>query len=371
MGKLILHDIHKSYGKEKVLHGINIETGENQFLVLIGPSGCGKTTLLNIIAGLEQQSQGEILLNDRPLTHLSPKDRDIAMVFQSYALYPSMTVRNNILFGLENRGVPRAERQQILAEVTRMLQIESVLDRRPRQLSGGQQQRVAIGRAIARRPSLFLFDEPLSNLDAKLRVEMRSEIRRLHKQLQTSMVYVTHDQIEAMTMGDLIAVMNGGIIQQLGSPEEIYNNPANRFVAGFMGSPSMNFVPVTVRSGADGLALQVHGKEGGEVILPIPRRIQAALRPQEGRAITLGIRPEQISDPDSAREGEALHTLDLPVDLIEPTGPDTLVFTHLLGHPLVARVHPSTQLSVNGNCSLSLHLERAVFFDADTGKRLA
>ncbi len=371
MGKLILRDIHKSYGKDEVLHGINIETGENQFLVLIGPSGCGKTTLLNIIAGLEQESGGDILLNDRRLNGQSPKDRDIAMVFQSYALYPSMTVRNNILFALENRRVPKAERHQILTDVARMLQIEHLLDRRPRQLSGGQQQRVAIGRAIARRPTLFLFDEPLSNLDAKLRVEMRSEIKRLHQKLQTSMVYVTHDQIEAMTMGDLIAVMNGGVIQQLGSPESIYNDPANRFVAGFMGSPSMNFLPVTAREEESGLCLRIAGTEGDGNRLPLPARMQAALRSQLGRRIILGIRPEQITDPGSAREGEALHTLELNAELLEPTGPDTLVFTRLDGHALVARVHPSARVALGAPCTLSFHMERAVFFDPDNGARLA
>ncbi|WP_308389748.1 ATP-binding cassette domain-containing protein [Acidithiobacillus sp. AMEEHan] len=371
MGKLILQDIHKSYGKDEVLHGINIETGENQFLVLIGPSGCGKTTLLNIIAGLEQESGGDILLNDRHLNGLSPKDRDIAMVFQSYALYPSMSVRNNILFALENRKVPKAEREQILMDVARMLQIEHLLGRRPRQLSGGQQQRVAIGRAIARRPTLFLFDEPLSNLDAKLRVEMRSEIKRLHQQLQTSMVYVTHDQIEAMTMGDLIAVMNEGVIQQLGSPESIYNDPANRFVAGFMGSPSMNFLPVVPREEASGLCLRVAGSDGDGNVLPLPAKMQGALRGQLGRRITLGIRPEQITDPGSAREGESLHSIELGVELLEPTGPDTLVFTRLDGHSLVARVHPSTRLQVGSRCTLSFHMERAVFFDPDNGSRLA
>ncbi|MFA7657651.1 sugar ABC transporter ATP-binding protein [Acidithiobacillus thiooxidans] len=371
MGRLILKDIHKKFGKDEVLHGINIETEENQFLILVGPSGCGKTTLLNIIAGLEQESAGDILINDRRVNDLSPKNRDIAMVFQSYALYPSMSVRDNILFGLVNRHVPKNEREQILQDVAHMLQLDHLLDRRPRQLSGGQQQRVAIGRAIARRPALFLFDEPLSNLDAKLRVEMRTEIKRLHQQLKTTMVYVTHDQIEAMTMGDLIAVMNDGIIQQLGTPDAIYNDPANRFVAGFMGSPSMNFIPVTVCQGDGTVWLELRGEGQSASRLPLPPVLQSGLKSAVDRQVILGIRPEQITDPGSAREGSALHTMELMVEMTEPTGADTLVFTRLNKTPIVARAHPSTKLVQGTNTLLSFHMERAVFFDPDDGRRLA
>ncbi|MFA7496479.1 MAG: sn-glycerol-3-phosphate ABC transporter ATP-binding protein UgpC [Acidithiobacillus sp.] len=371
MGRLILRDIHKKFGKDEVLHGINIETGDNQFLILVGPSGCGKTTLLNVIAGLERESGGDILINDRRVNALSPKDRDIAMVFQSYALYPSMSVRDNILFGLINRHISKGDREQILQDVTHMLQLEKMLDRRPRQLSGGQQQRVAIGRAIARRPALFLFDEPLSNLDAKLRVEMRTEIKRLHQELKTTMVYVTHDQVEAMTMGDLIAVMNDGVIQQLGTPDTVYNDPANRFVAGFMGSPSMNFIPVTVRQSDGTLWLETQGGDSSPGHLPLPLSTQSKLKAVEGEDIILGIRPEQITDPGSAREGSALHTVELRVEMIEPTGADTLVFTRLNGTPLVARAHPSTALTQGTNTSLSFHMERAVFFGVGDGRRLA
>ncbi|MGD8914439.1 MAG: ATP-binding cassette domain-containing protein, partial [Candidatus Thiodiazotropha sp.] len=235
MQSLKIEGVHKSFGPVHVLKGIDIEIDPGQFLILVGPSGCGKSTLLNMIAGLEKITSGSIYIGERDVTHLSPKDRDIAMVFQSYALYPNMSIRKNISFGLEIRKVPKAEQEATVERVAKMLQIEPLLDRKPSQLSGGQRQRVAMGRALARDPAVFLFDEPLSNLDAKLRVEMRTEIKELHQRTGTSIVYVTHDQIEAMTLGDQIAVMKEGEIQQLGSPQEVYDNPANQFVAGFMG----------------------------------------------------------------------------------------------------------------------------------------
>ncbi|MDX1655032.1 MAG: ATP-binding cassette domain-containing protein, partial [Candidatus Competibacteraceae bacterium] len=265
MGALSIRNVRKAYGPVEVLKNIDIHIDDGQFLILVGPSGCGKSTLLNLIAGLETTTAGEIHIGERRVNDLSPKDRDIAMVFQSYALYPSMTVRGNIAFGLEIRKVPKAERQAAVQRVARMLQIEPLLERKPAQLSGGQRQRVAMGRALARDPALFLFDEPLSNLDAKLRVEMRSEIKLLHQRTATTIVYVTHDQIEAMTLGDRIAVMSGGEIQQFGTPQQIYDDPANLFVAGFMGSPSMNFIPVPVVEQDGGLGVELKGQAGSFV----------------------------------------------------------------------------------------------------------
>src|SRR4051812_11195429 len=259
MAGLSIRNVRKVYNNGvEVLKGIDIEIKDGQFLILVGGSGSGKSTLLNMIAGLESVTSGEIRIGERVVNDLPPKDRDIAMVFQSYALYPSMTVRENIAFGLGVKKVPPREQEEIVSRVAETLQITHLLDRRPAQLSGGQRQRVAMGRAISRKPSLFLFDEPLSNLDAKLRVEMRAEIKLMHQRLNSTIVYVTHDQIEAMTMGDLIAVMKDGVVQQLGTPQEIYDNPANLFVAGFIGSPAMNFIKGSVAVDA-----------GGEVFVPV------------------------------------------------------------------------------------------------------
>ena len=263
MSSLSIRNIRKVYTNgAEVLKGIDIEIKDGQFLILVGGSGSGKSTLLNMIAGLESVTSGEIMIDNKVVNDLPPKDRDIAMVFQSYALYPSMTVRENIAFGLNVKKVAKAEQEEIVNRVAETLQISHLLDRRPAQLSGGQRQRVAMGRAISRKPSLFLFDEPLSNLDAKLRVEMRAEIKRLHQRLKATIVYVTHDQIEAMTMGDLIAVMKDGVVQQLGTPQEIYDNPANLFVAGFIGSPSMNFITIkpVIENGAVSAVIENGGK---------------------------------------------------------------------------------------------------------------
>ncbi|QNM96163.1 ABC transporter ATP-binding protein [Chitinimonas koreensis] len=257
MGALSIRNVKKSYGDTHILKGIDIEIDKGQFLILVGPSGCGKSTLLNMIAGLDDISSGDIVIGDQVVNKLSPKDRDIAMVFQSYALYPNMSVKKNIAFGLDIRKVPKKEQEEIIGRVAKTLQIEHLLDRKPSQLSGGQRQRVAMGRALARNPTLFLFDEPLSNLDAKLRVEMRTEIKLLHQRLGTTIVYVTHDQIEAMTLGDRIAVMKDGEVKQFGSPQQIYDTPANLYVAGFIGSPSMNFIPCTL------------GEEGGRATVTL------------------------------------------------------------------------------------------------------
>src|SRR5690242_18203260 len=294
MSALILRDVHKRFGATEVLKGIDLEMGSGEFTVLVGPSGCGKSTLLNIIAGLDQPSAGTIEIGGRVVNDVAPKDRDIAMVFQSYALYPSMTVRQNITFGMECRRVPRAEQHKALADVARLLQIEPLLDRKPAQLSGGQRQRVAMGRALVRDPLLFLFDEPLSNLDAKLRVEMRMEIKRLHQRIGATIVYVTHDQIEAMTMATRIAVMHQGEVQQFADPDTIYRYPANLFVARFMGSPPMNTVTARLEA-ADGAPLAVIGAGRPD---EIRLRLQgfdtaAAFRDKD---VVLGIRPECIAE---------------------------------------------------------------------------
>ncbi|WP_028453158.1 ABC transporter ATP-binding protein [Chitinilyticum aquatile] len=362
MGALAIKNVTKSFGDTHILKGINIEIDAGQFLILVGPSGCGKSTLMNIIAGLEAPTSGEVHIADRVVNNVAPKDRDIAMVFQSYALYPTMNVRQNIAFGLETRKVPKAEQDEIIARVAKMLQIEHLLGRKPSELSGGQRQRVAMGRALARNPKLFLFDEPLSNLDAKLRVEMRAEIKQLHQRLKTTIVYVTHDQIEAMTLGDRIAVMKDGVIQQFGSPQEIYDAPANLFVAGFIGSPAMNFIPchIAEQQGVIGVALQ---GEGEPVFCALPPRLAQAGR--VGQAVILGLRPEQF-DLAGAGNGVACR-----IRIIEPTGPDTMLFSQLNGRDIIARVHPRHAPQPGELAWLAPDLGKAVLFDAVTETRLS
>src|SRR5262245_56990312 len=284
MSALTVHAVHKRFGSVEVLKGINLEMGAGEFTVLVGPSGCGKSTLLNIIAGLERQSSGNIQISGRVVDDVPPKDRDIAMVFQSYALYPSMTVRQNMTFGMECRNVPRARRNEAVARVAKLLQIDALLDRRPGQLSGGQRQRVAMGRALVRDPLLFLFDEPLSNLDAQLRAEMRMEIKQLHQRLGSTIVYVTHDQIEAMTLATRIAVMRQGVVQQFGDPETVYNRPANLFVARFMGAPPMNTLSARLEAGASGTIALV-GRGEAAIRFPVP----PAAASWVGREVVLGI----------------------------------------------------------------------------------
>src|SRR6478672_9707510 len=324
MASLTIRDLNKSFGSTAVLKGVNLEVKTGEFVVLVGPSGCGKSTLLAMIAGLESVSAGEIRIGERVVNGVPPKDRDIAMVFQSYALYPTMTVRANITFGMESRGVPKQARMEALTRVAQLLRIESLLDRKPSQLSGGQRQRVAMGRALVRDPALFLFDEPLSNLDAKLRVEMRTEIKKLHQRLGATIVYVTHDQIEAMTLATRIAVMKAGELLQLGTPKEIYENPADLFVAGFMGSPSMNLIPARLVEANGGLDVEVTRADGPPATLPLANG-HASWHGFAGRDVILGLRPEQISDPTNTEVlGPDSHRLDCLVEVTEPTGPDTL-----------------------------------------------
>ena len=369
MSSLSIRSIRKVYTNGvEVLKGIDIEIKDGQFLILVGGSGSGKSTLLNMVAGLESVTSGEILIDGKVVNDLPPKDRDIAMVFQSYALYPSMTVRENIAFGLNVKKVPKAEQEEIVSRVAETLQITHLLDRRPAQLSGGQRQRVAMGRAISRKPSLFLFDEPLSNLDAKLRVEMRAEIKLLHQRLKATIVYVTHDQIEAITMGDLIAVMKDGVVQQLGTPQEIYDNPANLFVAGFIGSPSMNFI--TVKPVIEGNEVFVAIENAGKSLrLALPFAADK-LRSYAGRDVILGVRPEQITDMSSAH-GDVGQELGCLIDLVEPTGPDTLLTTRLNGAAVTCRTHPREAVLPGQTMQLSFNLSKAALFDPANGERIA
>jgi multiple sugar transport system ATP-binding protein len=369
MASLTISSVTKTYPNGvPVLKGIDLEIDDGQFLILVGGSGCGKSTLLNMIAGLESVTAGEIRIGDRVVNELAPKDRDIAMVFQSYALYPSMTVRENIAFGLSLRKVSKAEQDATIMRVAKMLQMEHLLDRKPGQLSGGQRQRVAMGRALARNPALYLFDEPLSNLDAKLRVEMRSEIKLMHQRLKTTIVYVTHDQIEAMTLGDRIAVMKDGLIQQFGSPQEIYDNPANLFVAGFIGSPAMNFIQGKLTDAGQGLAFALTQGER-TTLLPLHIADAAAGRALAGREVILGIRPEQITTAGGAEDHHG-HPVDCLVDLIEPTGPDTLVFTQFNGTKVTGRVHPRAQPVPGQSMRLIFDTIKIVLFDPATEMRL-
>ncbi|HWD31815.1 MAG TPA: sn-glycerol-3-phosphate ABC transporter ATP-binding protein UgpC [Pseudomonas sp.] len=365
MATLELRNVNKTYGSglPDTLKHIDLAIDSGEFLILVGPSGCGKSTLMNCIAGLEQITGGAILVDDADISGMSPKDRDIAMVFQSYALYPTMNVRDNIAFGLKMRKMPAAAIDEEVARVAKLLQIEHLLTRKPGQLSGGQQQRVAMGRALARRPKIYLFDEPLSNLDAKLRVEMRTEIKLMHQRLKTTTVYVTHDQIEAMTLGDKVAVMKDGLIQQFGTPQQIYNDPANLFVASFIGSPPMNFIPLRLQR-QDG---RLHALlDSGQARCELPLGVSDA--GLEGREVILGIRPEQISLAPAQANG--LPSIRAEVQITEPTGPDLLVFITLNQTKVCCRLAPDVPTRVGDTLTLQFDPARVLLFDAASGERL-
>jgi multiple sugar transport system ATP-binding protein len=352
---LSIAGIRKVFGKGahavEVLQRIDIDVAPGEFLILVGPSGCGKSTLLNIIAGLEDPTEGQVRIAGKDVIGVAPAQRDIAMVFQSYALYPTMSVAENMGFALEMRKVPKAQRVQRVAKVAAMLQIEHLLERKPSQLSGGQRQRVAMGRALARDPQLFLFDEPLSNLDAKLRVEMRAEIKRLHQVSGITSVYVTHDQIEAMTLGSRIAVMKDGVLQQIGTPEAIYSQPANLFVAGFIGSPTMNFIAGHAHATGDAASFSF---EGGSLPLACP-----AATP-----LTLGVRPEHLHlAAQSAWRGQ--------VTLVEPTGADTFVRVQTAAACVTVRTQPGTSVRVGDTVGLAVDAAHTVWFDTPSGKRIS
>ncbi len=359
MSFLEIKQLRKKIGALEVLKGIDIELEKGGFLVMVGPSGCGKSTTLNAIAGLLTPSSGDIIIDGEVVTGLHPSKRDIAMVFQSYALYPNMNVEENIAFALEMRGVPKEERARRVEAVAKTLQISHLLKRKPGQLSGGQRQRVAMGRALVREPRVFLFDEPLSNLDAKLRVEMRAEIKRLHHKTGATIVYVTHDQIEAMTLATKIVVMKDGMIQQTGTPADIYNRPANLFVADFMGSPAMNMLKATVKEGR----ISLDGVEG--VAFPVPAGIETKLA--EGRKVIMGIRPEAITDTALADpQGRQIVPVDAHVEIVEPTGSDTYVTAALGPVKVTARARAETEVRPGQTFTLAFNLDKAVLFDPET-----
>jgi sn-glycerol 3-phosphate transport system ATP-binding protein len=360
VASLTFHDVAKSYdGKTLVLHDINVNVRDGEFVVIVGPSGCGKTTLLRMVAGLESVTSGDISIDDRVINGLEPKDRDIAMVFQNYALYPHMTVYDNMAYGLRIRGTNKAEIRARVENAATILELNEFLARKPRELSGGQRQRVAMGRAIVREPKVFLFDEPLSNLDAKLRVQMRSEIQRLHARLHTTSLYVTHDQVEAMTLAERAIVMDKGNVEQVGSPTEIYDRPATLFVANFIGSPPMNLLHGNVTG--DGGAFAA----AGGATLPLPHR----LSPRSSAEVVLGIRPEHLQPANSAGGASSAH-IDLVVEYCERLGAENLAYGHWGPNQLVARL-PHGTIPVAGQ-RLSLGAPPNLFhvFDPASGKRI-
>jgi multiple sugar transport system ATP-binding protein len=366
MASLTVRNLRKNFGLVEVLKGVDIEAQAGEFIALVGPSGCGKSTLLAMIAGLETVTSGEIWIGDRIVNSVAPKDRDIAMVFQSYALYPTMSVRENMAFGMESRGIPKNQQKAAIERVAALLQIEPLLARKPGQLSGGQRQRVAMGRALVRDPALFLFDEPLSNLDAKLRVDMRTEIKKLHQRVGKTTVYVTHDQVEAMTLASRIAVMHQGQVQQFDEPETIYNRPANMFVAGFMGSPSMNFIQaeISTSNGAPAVTFPLAG--GGVASLPLHN---GAAERASDRKVVLGIRPEHLSRQSSATAGRAgTATMSAPVEVVEPTGAETMAVLRFGDREVVGRFTPDQAPKTGENMPLAIDMTRACLFDPATQK---
>jgi multiple sugar transport system ATP-binding protein len=363
MASLSVSNLFKSFGSVEVLKDINLEVETGEFVVLVGPSGCGKSTLLAMIAGLEPISAGTIQIGERVVNNIPPKDRDIAMVFQSYALYPTMTVQENITFGMESRRVPKPVQAEALARVAGLLQIGHLLKRKPGQLSGGQRQRVAMGRALVRDPLLFLFDEPLSNLDAKLRVEMRMEIKKLHQKVGKTTVYVTHDQVEAMTLASRIAVMHQGSVQQFDEPQTIYDRPANVFVAGFMGSPAMNFIPADVTSDGGKPALTVKTASGTPASLALHGDNAGRIQQKQ---VILGIRPEHLGRFDPASQKPGVVSVSAPVELVEPTGAETIAVMRLGDQEIVGRFDPDEAPRMGEEIRLSVDMAHACLFDPVT-----
>jgi multiple sugar transport system ATP-binding protein len=353
MAQVGIRRVEKVFGTSRVIHGVDVDVADGEFAVLVGPSGCGKTTLLRMIAGLEEISAGEISIGGRVVNRVLPKERDIAMVFQNYALYPHMTVRDNMAFSMKLARAPASEINQRVQKAAQILGLGALLDRYPRQLSGGQRQRVAMGRAIVRDPQVFLFDEPLSNLDAQLRVQMRTEIRELHQRLKTTSIYVTHDQIEAMSMADKIVVMKDGLVEQIGAPLDLYDRPVNTFVAGFIGSPAMNFLAGTVR------------RTNGSAAIELPAgRVTVDTDVQDGRHVTYGIRPEHLT---IGREGDGVLA---EVIVVEPTGADTQVFARIGEQPLSAVFRERHTFAPGDRIWLRPEPGKAHWFDADNGRRI-
>jgi multiple sugar transport system ATP-binding protein len=367
MASVTLEGVRKIYhegGAHVAVAGVNLEVADGEFVVLVGPSGCGKSTTLRMIAGLESITDGTIRIDGRVVNDVPPKLRDIAMVFQSYALYPHMTVRENLGFALKLRNMPRAEIDQRVSAAAATLGLEQYLDRRPRQLSGGQRQRVALGRAIVRQPKVFLFDEPLSNLDAQMRVSMRREIARLHQDLKVTMIYVTHDQVEAMTLGDRIVVMEKGHVKQIDTPLNLYRRPKNRFVAGFIGNPAMNFVSGTIAGGGD----PRFAAEGGEWEMRLPADVAARVQASRGAAVILGIRPEDVSIV--TQPGRGLATVTGRLELAESLGNETFVYVRAGAHDLIARAAPQPLPPLGSPITLGLDTDKIHFFEAASGERI-
>ena len=359
MAQVVLKDLNKKYDEVHAVKDVNLTIRDKEFMVFVGPSGCGKTTTLRMVAGLEEITSGEISIGERIVNDLPPKDRDIAMVFQNYALYPHMSVYDNMAFGLKMRKFPKAEIAKRVQDAAEILGIQELLKRKPRQLSGGQRQRVAVGRAIVRHPQVFLFDEPLSNLDAKLRVQMRVELKRLHERLETTAIYVTHDQVEAMTLGSRVVVMKDGWVQQVGEPMEIYSRPQNKFVAGFIGSPAMNFIPATITEQSGTLYAEASG-----VKVKVPADRTARLAAYKGQSVALGIRPEDLRvSPTNELSDQAF---DAVVDVVEPLGAEILLDVTVAGQSVVARVEPGIKARPHEKIRMAFVPERTHFFDAKT-----
>ena len=365
MAEVILKSVRKVYDKNVVaVDGANIEIKDKEFVVLVGPSGCGKSTTLRMVAGLEEITSGEIYIDGVLVNDIPPKDRDIAMVFQNYALYPHMSVYQNMAFGLKLRKYPKEEIDARVREAADILGIHELLERKPKALSGGQRQRVAVGRAIVRKPKVFLFDEPLSNLDAKLRVQMRTEISKLHLRLGATMTYVTHDQTEAMTMGDRIVVMKDGRIHQIDTPLSLYNNPVDQFVAGFIGSPAMNFIPGSlVKNGS--LVF-----DEGNIRIPLPASYEQWLNPHAGKEVVFGIRPEDIHDPATLGSGMNTVQITAKVEVVEPLGSEVFLYLTTGKTSFVARVDPLHMPVVDQEVKLAVEIEKAHFFDKDSDASL-
>ncbi len=364
MARVQFDHVYKSFNKVEVVHDINMDVADKEFLVLVGPSGCGKSTCLRMIAGLEEVTSGEIWIGDKIVNNVDPKDRDIAMVFQNYALYPHMTVYDNMAFGLKLRHIPSQDIKKRVEDAADILGLEKLLKRKPKELSGGQRQRVALGRALVRSAQVFLLDEPLSNLDAKLRVQTRAEISKIHQRVQTTFVYVTHDQTEAMTMGTRIAVLNGGFIQQIGAPQELYDHPTNLFVAGFIGSPSMNFFD-DVQVVTDGDTTKITMGDAGHVEVP-PLYVHSA-RDAAGKKLVMGIRPEHLSDMSLLSETERVgSSMSAPIEVVEHLGSELLVYMTVQGKQMVARVDPRSKARIGQTINLHIDTEHIHLFDADT-----
>ncbi|MEO6331537.1 MAG: sn-glycerol-3-phosphate ABC transporter ATP-binding protein UgpC [Gemmatimonadaceae bacterium] len=368
MASVTLEGVRKIYhegGQHVAVEGVDLEVADGEFVVLVGPSGCGKSTTLRMVAGLETVSAGTVKIDGRVVNHVPPKLRDIAMVFQNYALYPHMTVRENLGFALKLRNMDRSEIEQRVSAAAATLGLEKYLDRKPRMLSGGQRQRVALGRAIVRQPKVFLFDEPLSNLDAQMRVSMRREIARLHQELKVTMIYVTHDQVEAMTLGDRIVVMEKGHVMQIDTPLNLYERPKNRFVAGFIGNPAMNFAGGTIEGGAE----PRFTVEGGEWEVSLPPHVALRVGPARGRAVTMGIRPEDVSIVTGPQEGVA--TAAARLELAESLGNEIFVYASAGNHDVVARVSPQPLPPLGSPITLAFDMEKVHFFEAASGERIA